>query len=186
MNFRSFSYLEGKHALLGASNYHWLTKDEAALIAYYRNTKAKERGIRLHDLAERMIREGVEASPEHSTFNDYVNDAIKYGMTPEVVLRYSDNSFGTTDAIMFDRNRLRIHDLKTGVTPASMNQLMIYSALFYLQYGFNPEDSEAELRIYQNNNVEEYNPRPDEIREVMDRIIFADNLITNVKGQEGS
>lgn len=184
MNFRRFSYLEGKHAILGASNYHWLSKDEAALIAYYRNMKAKERGTRLHNLARGMIADGIEASSAHNTFNDYVNDAIKYRMTPEVVLRYSDNAFGTTDAIMFDKNVLRIHDLKTGITPASMDQLMVYNALFCLQYGFDPKDLDTELRIYQNNDVSVYNPSSDEVEEVMEKMVRADRLISDLENQE--
>lgn len=51
-------------------------------------------------------------------------------MTPEQILYYSDRWFGTADSIAFDKNMLRIHDLKTGRRPAKMEQLMVYAALF--------------------------------------------------------
>ena len=49
-------------------------------------------------------------------------------MTPEQILYYSDNCFGTADAILFRNNFLRIHDLKTGKIPAHMEQLEIYAS----------------------------------------------------------
>ena len=83
------------------------------------------------------------------TLNMYVNDAIGFKMTPEQILYYSDNCFGTADAILFRNNFLRIHDLKTGKIPAHMEQLEIYAALFCLEYKVKPADIEMELRIYQ-------------------------------------
>ena len=56
----------------------------------------------------------------------------------EQALYYSDNCFGTADAISFKKNFLRIHDLKTGVTPGSMKQLLIYASMFCLEYNFLP------------------------------------------------
>ena len=48
----------------------------------------------------------------------HINDAIGFRMEPEVVLKYSLNCFGTADAICFRNKTLRIHDLKTGESPA--------------------------------------------------------------------
>lgn len=62
--------------------------------------------------------------------NMYVNDAISFRMVPEQILFYSENCFGTADTIVFRNGTLRIHDLKTGVVPAHMEQLEIYAALF--------------------------------------------------------
>ena len=35
MNFNNHSRLEGQHAFLGASNYHWINYDEAKLISVF-------------------------------------------------------------------------------------------------------------------------------------------------------
>ena len=85
----------------------------------------------------------------------YVNDAIGYRMTPEQPLYYSDNCFGTADAIQFKNNVLRIHDYKSGIIPAKMEQLKIYAALFCLEYKVKPGAIRIELRIYQNDDVVE-------------------------------
>lgn len=70
-------------------------------------------------------------------------------MSTEVVLYYSDRFFGTADSISFRNGVLRIHDLKTGKTPVHMDQLMVYAALFCLEYKIKPGDIDFELRIYQ-------------------------------------
>ena len=44
--------LQGKHAFLGASNYHWLNYDDEKLDISYTNYLAKEKGTRLHELAQ--------------------------------------------------------------------------------------------------------------------------------------
>jgi hypothetical protein len=77
---------------------------------------AARRGTELHDLAHQLIRLGVKLPKTPTTLNLYVNDALGYRMTPEQVLYFSENCFGTADAISFRRNKLRIHDLKTGIT----------------------------------------------------------------------
>jgi hypothetical protein len=156
MKFNAHYNLQGKHAFLGASKWNWINYDEDKLITTYQNFEAVERGTRLHSIAASMISEGIKAQKCKQTFNMYVNDAIGYGMSPEVVLYYSDFVFGTTDAIKYDEKRkiLRIHDLKTGITPAHMEQLMIYAALFCLEYRIDPFDmSFIELRLYQSNDI---------------------------------
>jgi len=132
MNFNKHLDLIGQHAFLGASKYHWLNYDDDKLIQSYLNSLAVQKGTELHDLACNLIRLGVKLPKSKSTLNMYVNDAISYRLTPEQPLYFSRNCFGTADAISFnDKNRfLRIHDLKTGVTPAHMEQLEIYAALF--------------------------------------------------------
>jgi hypothetical protein len=113
-----------------------------------------------------------------------VNDAIGYRMTPEQVLYYSENCFGTADAISFREDLLRIHDLKTGTTPAKMTQLLIYAALFCLEYHIKPNDIAMELRIYQNDDVIIHSPEVNEIVPLMDKIQSFDKLITNLKLEE--
>ena len=103
----------------------------------------------------------------------YVNDAIGFRMRPEQILYYSRFCFGTADAIAFDEKNqfLRIHDLKTGEVPAHMEQLLIYAALFCLEYNKKPEElGGIELRIYQNDQITVHNPEPDEIKAIMSKI----------------
>ena len=138
MNFNKHFSLEGQHAFLGASKYHWINYDEDKLVESYSKFKATQRGTELHDFAARCIKLGQRLPKSDKTLNLYVNDAITYKMTPEQVLYFSENCFGTADAIGFRNNLLRIHDLKTGVTPAHMEQLEIYAALFCLEYGKRP------------------------------------------------
>lgn len=88
-------------------------------------------------------------------------------MSPEVVLYVSDNAFGTADAISFDGNTLRIHDLKTGILKAHPEQLDIYAAYFCIEYRKNPYDLEIKLRIYKNDEILEFDGDPKEIQRIM-------------------
>ena len=115
----------------------------------------------------------------------YVNDAIGYQMTPEQPLYFSENCFGTADAISFKNNLLRIHDLKTGDTPAHIEQLMVYEALFCLEYEMDPERIDSELRIYQLDDVLIENPDPKDISFIMDKIIYFDKCLNKLK-EEGA
>ena len=146
---------------------------------------AKERGTRLHALAAECISLNQKLPRSNKTLNLYVNDAIGYRMTPEQILYYSDNCFGTADAILFKNNFLRIHDLKTGVGKTHIEQLEIYAALFCLEYKFDPEKIGMELRIYQNDEVRIHQPLPEEIRSIMNQIIEFDKIIEKVKIREG-
>ena len=121
---------------------------------------------------------------EQKTLNMFVNDAIGFHMQSEQILVYSDNCFGTADAICFRNDILRIHDLKTGETKTHMEQLMIYAALFCLEYKIKPTDIQIILRIYQNNEIIELEPDVDDIVHIMDRIITADKIISSIKEQE--
>ena len=115
----------------------------------------------------------------------YVNDAISFRMVPEQVLFYSENCFGTADTIAFRNNTLRIHDLKTGVVPAHMEQLEIYAALFCLEYKIKPATIDIELRLYQNNEILYHTPTVEDIAPIMDKIVTFDKVIRKVKEQEG-
>lgn len=185
MNFNRHSNLEGQHAFLGASKYHWINYDEDKVATAFRNHIATQRGTELHDLAARLILLRQKLPKSQKTLNMYVNDAIGYKMTPEQILYYSENCFGTADAISFRNGLLRIHDLKTGVTPTHMEQLMIYAALFFLEYQMNPGEIETELRLYQNNEVLVHNPTADDILPIIDKIRIFDKIINDVKAQEG-
>ena len=107
-------------------------------------------------------------------------------MQPEQVLFYSYNCFGTADAIAFRKNFLRIHDLKTGVIPASLHQLEIYAALFCLEYEIKPGELDGiELRIYQNDDILIGNPEADIILPIMDKIVTFDRILDEIKEAEG-
>lgn len=181
MNWKNYSHLTGTHAFLSASKYYWLNYDEEKLISSYKNHQRVALGTQYHALAERLIRLAVRLPESPATLNSFVNDAIRFKMAPEVVLYFSPNCYGTADAISYHDGVLRIHDLKTGVTPASMDQAMIYAALFALDYREAPV--ETYLRIYQNDEIIEHNPSYEEIREIGDKIIAFDRLLNQLQEQ---
>lgn len=111
----------------------------------------------------------------------YVNDAIGYRMVPEQILYYSENCFGTADTISFRRETLRIHDLKTGIIPASEHQVEVYAALFCLEYRVKPFEIMTELRIYQGDEIRIYEADPDVITHIMDKIITFDKRIAAMR-----
>lgn len=179
MIWNKHSDLEGLHAIMSASQYHWLSYDDDKWRTVLAHNQAKEYGTRLHEFASEAIKLRKRLRKTKETLNLFVNDAIGYKMESEQVLFYSRYCFGTADAISFNEreNMLRIHDLKTGETKASMKQLMIYAAIFCLEYNHNPEDIKIELRIYQYDDVVCYIPDPSEIREKMDKIINDDKVV---------
>lgn len=184
MNFNRHSNLEGLHAFLGASKYHWVNYDDVKVADAYLKYMAAQKGTILHDFAAQCIKLGQKLPKTRKTLNMYVNDAIGFKMTPEQVLYFSDNCFGTADAISFRDNLLRIHDLKTGAVPAHMEQLEIYAALFCLEYCAKPTDISIELRIYQNNSIDIYAPEPEEINGIMLKIKNFDGIIEEIRRQE--
>ena len=185
MKFNAHSNLVGEHAFLSASNYHWLNYDIDKLTDRYLKHLAVQRGTDLHDYAARAIRLGVKQAKSKQTVCMYINDAIGFSMTPEQPLYYSPNCFGTADAISFSKNFLRIHDLKTGETDTSFNQLKVYAALFCLEYHYKPEELNGiEMRIYQNNDVRVLNPEAIDIQRIMDTIVQFDRQIEKLKMEE--
>lgn len=185
MQFNKHFDLEGQHAFLGASKYHWINYDLDKLKQTFTSSQAQLRGIEDHDFARRCIERRQKLPRSKRTLNMFVNDAVGYQMTPEQILKYSENCFGTADAIGFKNNILRIHDLKTGVTPASMHQLEIYASLFFLEYqneyDINPGSVDMELRIYQTDEILVYQPTADDILPIMDKIITFDKYIRKWK-----
>lgn len=172
MNFNKHSHLAGAHARLSASKYHWIRYDEEKLERVFMAELAAQRGTELHDLAHKLIRLKVNLERTTATLNQYVNDAIGFKMESEQVLFYSPLCYGTADCISFRDYMLRIHDLKTGYSKASMDQLKIYAALFCLEYNFRPFELETELRIYQNDAIDILVPDPVEISQIMEQIKF--------------
>lgn len=181
MIFNQHSGLEGQHAFLSPSNYHWLNYDDQKLEARFHAAMAARRGTDLHRLAHEAIRLGVKLSRSNRALSTYVNDAIGYKMVCEQTLYYSDNCFGTADTITFNRGKLRIHDLKTGVSPVSERQLEVYAALFCLEYSVDPFAIGIELRIYQRDEIRVFEPIPEYIVSIMEKIIYFDQRIEMIK-----
>ena len=208
MNFTNHKELVGKHSMLAPSQPYWLNYSEDQLFQKFVSNYAQSMGTLLHELAETLIKNGIKIKKTDKTmvlvhllkngipraaidldriynnFMTYVNDAVGFKLTPEQPLVYSEYCFGTADAISFRNNQLRIHDYKSGTLPAKMEQLMVYAALFCLEYRVKPADIEIELRVYQNDEVLYHRPEPDEITVIMDRIIYLDNLLEKVDYKE--
>lgn len=177
MKFNRHPQLEGLHAPFSASQSHWLRYDDRKLKDSYRKKKSASMGTRIHAWAKETIDLGLKQPEIEKTIYMYINDAIGYQMNTEVVLYYSDYFFGTADTISFRDGVLRIHDLKTGEHPASMEQLEVYAALFCLEYKIRPGEIEFELRIYQNDEVHIHRPTAEDIAPIMDYIVHGTKIL---------
>jgi Protein of unknown function (DUF2800) len=184
VNFKQHSDLRGEHAFLSPSKYHWVNYTEDKIASTFDNFLATQKGVELHAFACQAIQLGQRLPKSKKSLNQYVNDAIGYRMQPEQVLFYSVNAFGTADAISFKDNLLRIHDLKTGVSPVSIHQLEVYAAFFCLEYSVKPFDIQMELRIYQSDEVLIEVPFPETISEIMSKVIVFDKIIEKRKLEE--
>lgn len=186
MKFNDHFNLRNKHALLSGSNYSWLNYDEEKLRDVYIKSQAQVRGTKLHDFARQAIQLGIKLPKTENALNMFINDGIGYRMMPEFIVFYSFNAFGTADCLSFRDNFLRIHDYKSGYTKPSMNQLEIYTGLFCLEYKQDPKDIDIELRIYQGRKIITYNPEFINIKRIMEKIIFFDKKIDEIKNEETS
>jgi hypothetical protein len=180
MRFHRHSDLEGKHSLLSPSKYAWLRYNDDKIEKMYEEHLESVRGTEEHAFAVSAIKLGHRMPDDPKTINMYINDCIGWRMKPEVPLYWSDFCFGTADALGFyeSQMKLRVSDLKNGKTPTKFDQLVIYAALFCLEYEFpRPWELEIELRIYQRNQVREHFPDPDEVFHAMDRILTGTRLL---------
>lgn len=211
MIWKEHSDLKGKHAFLGASNPYWLSDDEEKLKERYIKDYAQSIGTILHEYAANRIKYGIKLykSDKHDmifylldrgipeqivysyntndifeTLFNYVNDGIGFRMRTEQILYYSKNAFGTADSICFRDNILRISDLKTGTSPVKYEQLLIYAALFCLEYGYNPESISFEIRFYQSTEVLIGYPTSDEIKDITLKIVSGDKTLNKFFEQE--
>ena len=180
MNLRAYSNLKGQHAPFSPSSPAWLRYSDERAVEVYHNKQAVEMGTRLHEWACETIQLNIKQPKSKKTLYSYVNDAIGFHMEPEVVLYYSEYFFGTADALIFLDNTLRIHDLKTGKNPVHREQLEIYAALFCLEYNISPMDISIILRLYQNDEIDEWEPEGDTILHIMDTIKHLDKLIRSI------
>lgn len=184
MQFNQHRNLYGLHAPFTASQSSWLRYDDEKAIEVYQNKRAAELGTRLHQWAKDTIDLKIKQPRSKKTLYSFVNDAIGYQMSTEVVLFYSERFFGTADAICFRNNTLRIHDLKTGKSTVHMEQLMVYAALFCLEYKVKPSEIDIELRIYQNDEILYLNPEAEDILAIMDKIVHFNKLLEKIDNEE--
>lgn len=186
MHFNDHYNLLGKHALLSPSSPNWLRYTPDKFRSFYLGYLAKIRGTKLHDFAKDAIRLGIRMPNDNNSFNRYINDAIDMNLRTEQPLYYSDNCFGTSDAIGIVDGVLHVHDLKTGDHPVKFDQLLVYASLFFLEYashmGISVENTPVELRIYQSGEVRIDRPSLQDIRNTMTIIIQADQIINNLRG----
>lgn len=209
MIFNDHSKLAGKHALLSPSSWSWLNYEGEqgvdSLYNRYLSSYASVVGTTLHEYAEKRIRYKLKISKNEKkdilfycldhgvprnvvdldyvfeNLMTYVNDAIGYRMDPEVILYYSENCFGTADSINFSNGFLRIHDLKTGKLQTHMEQLLIYAALFCLEYKIKPGEIHTETRIYQSDQIFVAEPTAEDILPIMDKIVRTDRLVSQFR-----
>ena len=211
MQWNDHKQLEGKHAFLGASNFHWVNWNDQIFENRYYSQFSTTIGTAIHALAHDCIlnrtklnkhdRHLIEITLYHAyipkdaydpddilmNLIPFVNDAIGYHMSSEILLYYNNYCFGTCDAISFSEKEhiLRIHDLKTGTTTAHMEQLLIYAALFCLEYHKNPHQFKTELRIYQNFNIVVEEPDANDIETFMNLIQERSQTIMSYLEREG-
>lgn len=189
-DFSPHRELNGKHSRLSPSGPTWLRYDDETMYRRFMTEKKKAEGTYLHDLAQRMIITKTQCRDLKKAFNMFVNDAIGFGMESEVILKYSDNAFGTADAIKFTpqgktKGHLQIHDLKTGVSKPHWDQLFVYAALFCLEYGYKPTNLTFQCRLYQGNGWTEEEPEPEYIAEIMETIKRLDIVINTARQETG-
>jgi hypothetical protein len=194
MSLPKNSKLIGLHAFLSPSTYQWIDYDEEKLRRVYFQKQQARLGDEYHAYAQRAIDLKIRQADNGTTLSMYINDAIGFRMQAEVSLFYSEDCFGTTDSIscreekwpdgIFDT--LRISDLKTGVTPASMKQLLIYAGIFFHEYRslFDPRTTRVVLRIYQNDAIEELMPDTAELLLVMSRVKTQADLIKYLREED--
>jgi hypothetical protein len=135
-------------------------------------------GSQQHEFAASAIRLGIRLAESEQTLNRYVNDCIGFRMEPEVMLVADEHfAFGTADAIKYlrphgdRRGLLKIFDLKTGETPTSFVQLVIYAAFFCIEYDVKPMDIDYEFRIYQSDDIKIFIPDLDDIVKAYSTIV---------------
>jgi len=181
--FKRHVELEGRHSFLSPSKYHWVNYDDEKIVASYDKHMTAALGTRLHAFAHEAIQLGIHMPDNSKTINMYINDCIGHRMKTEVPLAYSENAFGTADAIDFmeEHKLLRIFDLKNGESPSSERQLECYAALFCLEYKVRPMEIGYDLRIYQSDSIQEFDTDPEDIVYIMDRYVAADRLIESMK-----
>lgn len=212
MKWNNHKDYEGRHAFMGGSNYHWLNYDNEAFENRYYSQYSQSIGTALHQLAHDCIVSNIKLNKhdihliEMAMFKAYiprdaydpnylltnlipfVNDAIGFHMSSEILLFVNEFCFGTVDAIAYNdfEKTLRVHDYKSGMIPAKIEQCYIYMAMFCIEYKIDPRKLKLlEARIYQNCECLIDNPSSDIILDIMNRIEKNTGLIQLYLTREG-
>ena len=200
---------DGSHAILSPSKYGWTNyEDTDKLFDMVCSSYAQTIGTLLHRLAAVAIKYKVripkiaarpmillwllangiprgiiDIEKYVPNFVAYINDSIGFDMVAEQPLKFSENAYGTADAIRFNEKKmhLRIHDYKSGITKPCLRQLEVYAAYFCLEYHIQPKDISIELRIYWNDEIITGLPTAADIVPLIDKIITFDNFIKSLK-----
>ena len=189
MIWNNHKELEGKHAFMGASNYHWTNYDDITFEARYYNQFSQVIGTAIHELAHDCIVSRTKLNKhdihliELKLYKAFVpKDAYDANLILENLIPFVNDAIG-----YYERDKiLRIHDYKNGVTQADIRQLYIYAALFCLEYHVNPLTlNKIECRIYQNLEVLIDNPTGEVIQFYMDKIQNRTELIKTFLEREG-
>lgn len=211
MQWKNHLEVSREHSLLSPSQPSFLNLDDEGLLNRYMKSYATEAGTILHKYAEDLIRtrfklENNRTEKKHVQFElarhyipnsvididavfpvlrAYVNDGIGFAMIPEKKLVCDPVIlFGTADTICFRDNHLRIHDLKTGTSKVKMEQLLIYAALFCIDYEVNPDEIDIDLRIYQTGQEDVicYKPTKEEMHELIHKLLYDVEYIKQIRG----
>lgn len=142
------------HATFSPSDKSWLNYDREKIRQRVMVARAVQRGTELHELAEHCIRIKTPLDNSNGVIATYVRDCIDFDMSTEHTLTYSEDIGGTADAIRFDdyNNRLYVFDLKTGDRKTSIDQVVIYAALWCLLHYVNPLSITFDLRVYSRSH----------------------------------
>lgn len=183
--FKEYPQLKDHHSFMSPSKYHWLRYSREKLLDAFDKHMDSALGTRWHKFADEAIKLGFEAPNNTKTINLYINACIGHRMNTEMVLFYSEFCFGSADAINFDPETgiLRIFDLKMGKTKVSGEQLIVYAALFCLNYNIKPQLIEYDLRIYQNDDVHQIETSFIEIEQAIE-VIKENDLILRTERPE--
>lgn len=200
--------LKGTHAPFSPSQPSWLNYTPEKLLGNYVSGYATMIGTLTHEFAEKRIKKVDKLTPEgidswefylwdhkvpeyvlhnidkeriYGTLLMYVNDCIDFGMEPEKILYFSDNFYGTADAISFKRKTLRISDLKTGTSLVKDEQLLVYAAFFCLENKIKPKDIKIELRFYKELDILYCEPEPEAIESIMQIVISHNKILQSFR-----
>ena len=74
---------------------------------------------------------------------------------------------------------------KVGKIDSHMEQLEVYAALFCLEYKVKPSEIMMELRVYKNDEVICHTPDPEDITDIMNKIVHLNKIIEKIELEEG-
>ena len=170
MIFNKHSELEGRHAILSPSKHYWLNYDDEGLMRNYISSFATDIGTLVHEYASDRIKYRLPI--------DIENEEAKNGLLMHLLK--NGIPFRVIDLDRLFYNLVPYVNDAIGYRMASMDQLLCYAGLFFLEYkrDYRPQTMKVELRIYQNQEVLVNQPSSEEVKAVMDKIIHGDAVLS--------